>query len=65
MHQTPLQARFYFLQRDDDAQQHDSLCDTDSDAVEDAISSPPEYSEREARLVDLFKSQMSPALMKK
>ena len=53
------------MQRDDDAQQDDSSRDSNSDAVdEDPIPSPPEFSEREDRLVDLFKSQMSPSLMK-
>ena len=63
MYQTPLQVQF-FLQRDDDVQQQDSPRDPDSDAVEDQISPPPEYSEHEDRLIDLFKSQMSPSLMK-
>ena len=53
------------MQRDDDAQQDDSSRDSNSDAVdEDPIPSPPEFSEREDRLFDLFKSQMSPSLMK-
>ena len=54
--------------REDDVQQHDSLRDTDTEAVEDQISSPheyDEYSEREDRLVSLFRAQMSPELMQK
>ena len=54
--------------REDDVQQHDSLRDTDTDAVEDQISSLheyDEYSEREDRLVSLFRAQMSPELMQK
>jgi hypothetical protein len=55
----------FFSQRDYDAQQHETPRDTDSGAVdEDPIPSPPEHSEREDRLFDLFKSQMSPSLMK-
>ena len=53
------------MQRYDDAQQHESPRDTDSDAVDEGpISSPPQHSGREDHLVDLFKAQMSPALMK-
>ena len=60
---------FIFLQRrEDDVQQHDSLRHTDTDAVEDQISSPheyDEYSEREDRLVSLLRAQMSPESMQK
>jgi len=55
----------FFLQRDDDAQQDDSSRDSELEAVdEDPIPSPPEHSEREDSLFDLFKSQMSTSLMK-
>ena len=55
----------FFLQRDDNAQQDDLSRDSESEAVdEDPIPSPPEHSEREDRLFDLFKSQMSTSLLK-
>ena len=50
---------------ENDVQKHDSLRHTDTDAVEDQISSPPEHSEREDRLVFLFRAQISPELMQK
>ena len=59
---------FFLQRREDDAEQHDSLRDTVTDASEDQISSPHEYdecSEREDRLVSLFRAQMSPELMQK
>ena len=53
------------MQRDYNAQQHESPRDTDSDAVDEGpLSSPPQHSGREDHLVDLFKAQTSPALMK-
>jgi len=54
--------------REDDVQHHDSLRHTNTDAVEDQLSSPheyDEYSEREDRQVSLFRAQMSPELMQK
>ena len=66
--QSPLHFNLFLQRREDDVQQHDSLRDTDTDAVEDQISSLheyDEYSEREDRLVSLFRAQMSPELMQK
>ena len=53
----------FFLQCDDDAQQDDSSRDSESEAVY-PMPSPPDHSECDDRLFDLFKSQMSTSLMK-
>ena len=50
--------------QDDDAQQHDSLGDTDSETAETPISSPPQHSDHEDSEFSLFSSQMSAELMK-
>ena len=53
------------MQDEDDAQQHDSLGDTDSETAETPISSPPQHhSDHEDSEFALFRSQISAELMK-
>ena len=55
---------FLHVQDKDDAQQHDSLGDTDSETAETPISSPPQHSDHEDSESALFRSRMSAELMK-